>query len=907
MLLAGTRVGPYEILSWLGAGAMGEVYRARDTKLLREVALKTLPEELARQPARLARLKQEARILASLNHPGIATLHGLEDSDGVPVLVMELVEGESLADRLRRGPLPFREAMAVAHQIALALEAAHEKGVLHRDLKPANIRLTPDGRVKLLDFGLARAVRAVAVDSQLDTDTSPHSDPGAVLGTAPYMSPEQARGQDVDRRGDIWAFGCVLFEMLAGKRAFEGATFSDTVAAVLDREPDWPALPQATPLGAARLLRRCLQKDMNKRLHDVADARLELDEVLTGTVGVSGEGSEDVPVETRTRTTWRKQLGSRLGWLVVGALAAGAGLWVLGTLRPSVERPVARLAIQLSPPETVAVQTASTVALSPDGKQLAYVVKLAGPGPATRIYLRSLDRLEARPIPGTEGGRVPFFSPDGRWLGFFLFRTRKLMKVPLSGGPPIALCDAMEARGASWGPDGTIVFTRDLDSGLDGVSAAGGAPEALTTLDPTRNESSHRLPEVLPGGQAVVFTVKTHDLLSFDDARIEVVSLKTRKRSVLVTGGTNARYAGGHLIYERGGSLLAAPFDPTRLEVTGPSVPVLEGVSSSAENGFADFGVSRDGSLVYVPGKNWPSPMRLVRVDRTGRARPLMDARRVFDGLRFSPDGRRIALGIEGANAQVWLFDLERGTFTPQMLRRGNNWGAIWTPDGRRLTFVSDRDGSSNLFWQPADGSGPAERLTPWTSEYLVGAEAWSPDGRTLVFSESRPTTSLDIWVFRLGERQPQPLLQESWNEVSPQISPNGRWLAYASQESGAVGAMMQVYVTPFPGSGGRWPISTDGGSQPMWGRNGRELYYRSANRMMAVAVTSGSTFSATKPRVLFETRAYSGLGIGGMSYDVTPEGEFLMIEPDEADVPPSQINVVLNWMQEVRQRVAAR
>ena len=890
MLPAGTRVGPYEIVSWLGAGGMGEVYRARDTALGREVALKTLPEELAHQPERLARLRQEARILASLNHPGIATLHGLEDSDGVPVLVMELVEGESLADRLRRGPLPLREAVTIAQQIALALEAAHEKGVLHRDLKPANIRLAADGRVKLLDFGLAKAVLTAALDSRAETHTSPHSDAGAVAGTAPYMSPEQARGQEADRRSDIWAFGCVLYEMLAGKRAFEGATFSDTVAAVLDREPDWKALPAETPPAIRRLLRRCLQKEKDKRLHDIADARLDLDELLLGPAGDT-ENAFTV-IDHGRWTSWRGRLGSHSFWFVVGAVGMGAGLWLLGTSRPLAERPVVRLGIPLPPPETVDDGDAPAVAISPDGRQLAYVAARAG---RPQIYSRTVDRLEARPIPGTEGGHMPFFSPDGLWLGFVVDDEGKLKKVPLGGGAPTTLCDAADVRGASWGEDGTIVFARDGDSGLDRVSAAGGTPEAFTTLDPRRHESSQRLPEILPGGQAVVFTVKTDETQPWDDGHIEAVSLRTRERSVLIRGGNNARYASGYLIYQRAGALWAVPFDPVRLEVAGPPVLVLEGVSSSAVYGSADFAVSRDGSLVYVPGRVRGTDRRVVRVNRAGKAQPLMESRRQFSTLSLSPDGRRLALTIQAANDQIWVYDLERSTLSPQTLRWENN-SAIWTPDGRHLTFSSDREAPSNLFWQPADGSGPAERLT--MSAKAPVAQAWSPDGKTLLFKDGQST--FDIWMLQLdGDRKPRPLFHGPFNETQPRISPNGRWLAYVSDESGRE----EVYVVPFPGSGGRWPISTDGGSRPLWARNGRELFYRNGDRTMAVTVTSDATFSATKPRFLFEAKAVSYLWL---NWDVTPDGDFLMIEPGESDTPPTQINVVLNWLQEIR-RVAGK
>ena len=893
MLPAGTRVGPYEIVSWLGAGGMGEVYRARDIDLRRDVALKTLPEELAREPERLARLKQEARILASLNHPGIATLHGLEKTEGgVPVLVMELVEGEGLLERLQRGPLPLREALTVGHEIALALEAAHEKGVLHRDLKPANIRLTPEGRVKLLDFGLAKAVGRPGRTRSYPRETGSPSDAGTVLGTAPYMSPEQARGQELDRRSDIWAFGCVLYEMLCRKRAFGGATFSDTVAAILEHDPDWSALPNDTPAAARRLLRRSLQKEKERRLRDIGDARLELEDLLAGAGRADGESDAASALGPRPAVAGWRRLASRLIWLTAGAVAAGAAFWNFAAPKPTADRPVVRMGLPLPSGESVADGAAHAVALSPDGKQLAYVAAQAG---RSQIYLRTVDHLEARPIPGTEGGHVPFFSPDGRWLGFFAATENQLKKVPLSGGAPLTLCDVALARGASWGADGTIVFARDGASGLDRVSAEGGRPESLTTLDSRRRESSHRFPEVLPNGEAVLFTAKTEDTGPWDDALIEAISLRTREHTVLLSGGTNPRYAAGHLVYERAGALWAAPFDPVRLKVAGPSALVLDGVSSSAQSGSADFALSRDGSLVYVPGKLRGTDRRLVRVDRAGRTRPLVDARRAFLTLSLSPDGHRLALGIEAANDQVWVYDLERGTLTPQTLR-GNNNSAIWTPDGSRLTFTSDRGRPSNIFWQPADGSGAPERLT--TSPSWQIPQAWSPDGRTLLFREWGPTS--DIWMLaREGDRKPRPLLDGPFGESGTQFSPSGRWLAYMSDETGRD----EVYVMSFPGPGGRWLISTDGGSQPAWARNGRELFYRNGDRTMVVAVTSEGTFSAKKPELLFEAKVLRE----DQSYVVTPDGDFLMIEPGESDTPPAQINVVLNWMQEVAPRVAQK
>ena len=774
MLSAGTRGGPYEIVSWLGAGGMGEVYRARDTKLLREVALKTLPEEPARQPERLARLKQEARILASLNHPGIATHHGLEDSDGVPVLVMELVEGETLGDRLRRGPLPLREAVTVAHQIALALEAAHEKGILHRDLKPANIRLAPRGRVKLLDFGLARAVRAIALDPRLDTETSPHSQPGTVLGTAPYMSPEQARGQEVDRRGDVWAFGCVLFEMLAGKRAFQAMTFSETVVAVLDREPDWPALPQETPSAAVRLLRRCLRKDKGERLHDIADARLELEEVLAG-----------------PPSTGEVLRGPRLSasWPAIAALAtllAGIGWWPVQR-PPSARKEVVRLSLRTAVP-----LSDWTPLLSPDGQRYVDATP-------SGLMVRDLDKSEGRLIPGTASAHRPFFSSDGHWLGFNDVVDGTLKKVSLTGGAPLTLCKGPSLiGGATWGPDDTIVFTPDFHSGLWQVPAAGGDPRELTKADRSRGEKSHRWPHYLPGGKAVLFTVGTSRLTKWDEARIEILLLPSGERRTILEGGTGAAYAeSGHLVYQRGASIHVAPFDLDRLATTGAPVAVVDGGRSASLNGIPRFTVTRTGMLAYLPDA--PGPERLVRVDRAGEARPLGPR---FDfpleAPRLSPDGRVVAVEMGTANSQVWRFDIEREVFSQVTFEWDNRFPA-WTADGESL-IVSSTPGWT-LHRVRADGSGSPEPMVggQGSGRHLFGSA--TADGKLYVYEMVDPSTRGDIWILPLAPaREPRAFLRTPADEGLPAISPSGRFLAYNSDESG----QQEIYVRSFPDAAAR-------------------------------------------------------------------------------------------------------
>jgi Tol biopolymer transport system component len=528
------------------------------------------------------------------------------------------------------------------------------------------------------------------------------------------------------------------------------------------------------------------------------------------------------------------------------------------------------------------------MAWSPDGAQLAYVVAREG---RPQIYRHTLDRAEDSAIPGTEGGLSPFYSPDGRWLGF---HDASLKKIPVDGGPPILLCDPTHAfMGASWDPDRGIVFARDTAGGLYRVGADGGTSQALTTLDPSRHESSHRFPVILPGGKAVVFTVKPDDALSWDDARVESASLRTGERSILFKGGADARYvAPGYLVYHRTGSLWAVPFDPLRVKVTGAPLLMLEGVSSSLTFGGADFALSADGSLAYLAGKPRGAGRRLVRVDRAGIRHPVTDLRRGFRSLRLSPDGRRLALQITGPVEQVWVYDLERGTQTP-LTSRADNLEPIWTPDGSRLTFSSQQGPTWSLSWQPADGSGPAERLS--TSAGGPRPFSWSPDGRSLVYSDGPELLILP----RDGDRKPRSFLHVALDLQKAVLSPDGRWLAYASNESGE----WEVYVAPFPSAGRRFTISTDGGIEPVWARNGRELYYRNRNRMMAVTVNGDATFSASKPRPLFEAaelvNVYS-------SYDVTPEGEFVMIEAGESELPSSQINVVLNWARELRERVAA-
>jgi eukaryotic-like serine/threonine-protein kinase len=894
-LSAGTRLGNFEILAPLGAGGMGEVYRARDTKLGREVAIKVLPEAVSQDPEKLARFGREAHLLASLNHPNVATIHGLEESDGQPFLVMELVEGVTLAERLVHGPMLPEEALRLFQHIAEGLEAAHERGIVHRDLKPANIKITPDGTPKILDFGLAKALagEAVAQDlSQSPTLTRDATETGVLLGTAPYMSPEQARGKPVDKRTDIWAFGCCLYEALTGRAAFLGETVSDTIAAILKNEPEWKALPVTTPIIIRSLLRRSLQKDSTHRLHDIADVRIEIEESLAE------------PVETAVPGTRPER---KTGWAlaIFLALIAGVAGWLLRSPKEQADRPVTYFNLRLDPAERLAAPDRTAIALSADGKYLVFV---GGDRESTRFYLRPFDRPEARPIPGTEGGVGPFFSPDGEWVGFWA--NGKLMKASLRGGPAVTLCETPRPFGASWGAKGGIVFSRE-SGGLLQVSADGGEPTTLTDLDTERGELSHRLPHFLPGGEELLFTVTRAG--GWEAKEIQILSVGSGQRKVLIDNGADARYAPtGHLVFARVGVLMAVAFDITRHEVVGGAVGLVDGVSQAVntnsslyETGAAQFALSDAGKLAYVPGSIRPdSRNTMVWVDRTGEVEPLKLAPRRLFFPRISPDGTRVAVGIrtEG-NDDLWLYDLPRDTLTRLTSGDAAEKCPLWTPDGTRIAFMS----GEGVYWMPWDGSGVAERLT--TTGHDSAPASWTPDGMTLAFALEKPTDT-DVWILPKGG-DARPLLQSAFDELSPVFSPDGRWLAYVSDETGR----SEVYVQAYPGPGARVQISSDGGLSPVWARNGEELFYRTPldsdgmTAMMAVDIVTKPEFRAGRPHLLFRNDYRSSFFTHPVrNYDVTPDGQrFLMVRSE--DFPPEEVTelrIVLNWDHELKRLVPA-
>ena len=812
-LSAGTRLGPYEILSALGAGGMGEVYRARDTKLDRAVAIKILPEAFAADTERIARFQREAKTLASLNHPNIAHIHGLEESKvggGVRALVMELVEGEDLAQRIARGAIPVAEALPIAKQMADALEAAHEQGIIHRDLKPANIKVRPDGTVKVLDFGLAKAMEPTGVASpsvsQSPTITTPAmTQAGMILGTAAYMSPEQARGKPVDTRADIWAFGCVLYEMLTGQRAFDGEGVSETLARVIEREPDWARLPATLSPALRTYMRRCLQKDPRQRVQAIGDVRLAL------------EGAFETAVPQTAAPAgvaeWRRVALVGVAATIASGAIIGTVVWV--AMRPAPPR-VSRL--QLTPSGAAALSinwNDRDLAITPDGSRLIYVGNQG-----TQIFVRALDTLA--PVAVFTGSVAGLFvSPDGQWIGF-RDGLGVLKKVAVAGGPAVTLAtiDTAGPSGATWGPDDTIIVaTNSVDTGLQRVSAAGGPLTVLTRPDRAQGEADHFWPEMLPGGRAVLFTI-TSLTGSLDAAQVAVLDLQTGARRILVRGGSHAHYvSSGHLVYAAAGTLRAVPFDLARLETRGTPVTVVPDVVTTIRGGMNAV-VAGDGTLAYVLGTVEGTPRTLVWVDRQDHETPIPAPPRPYLLPALSPDGTRVAVFANDQQRDLWLWDLRRTTLTRLTSTPGVDVVQVWTPDSRRLIFTSERAGVRNLFWQAADGTGAVERLTESPdTQYPTGV---SPDGRRLIFADESPTTVNDVMMIELeGARRVTPLVQSPFAERNGIISPDGRWLAYEANDSGR----FEIYVRPFPDvNSGHWPVSTNGGTRPIWTRSGQEL-----------------------------------------------------------------------------------
>jgi serine/threonine-protein kinase len=917
MLTAGTRLGAYEIQSALGAGGMGEVYRARDTTLGRDVAIKILPDLFVADPERVARFEREAQLLAALNHPHIAAIYGLEESGATKFLVLEFVDGQSLAEKLAQpsaishqpcAGLPVAEALTIARQIVEALEAAHDKGIVHRDLKPANIMLTVDGQVKVLDFGLAKHDGAGGSGGPAGLPHSPTltfqpTQAGVILGTAAYMSPEQAKGRAADKRSDVWAFGCVLFELLTGTRAFQGEDVSDTLAAILRGEPDWTALPPDAPASIRTLLKRCLEKDRKARIPDIAVVRFLMDDALTVAGPVTPDSRLPTP-DSRLPTR-----SSTLPWAVAGAalLVAGVLLMLWAPWRKAAPPAPVRVSAELGADVSLATSGfGDATILSPDGAVFAFVAQKGGGG-SPQLHVRRLAQLQATALSGTDDADSPFFSPDGQWIAFFA--GGKLKKISVTGGAAVTLCDAPNGRGGAWGEDGTIVFAPDSTAGvrLLRVSSAGGKPEPLTSL--AEGQSTQRWPQVLPGGTAVLFTAGTAG--AYEDANIVVQPLPAGARTIVQRGGYHGRYLpSGHLVYIHDATLFAVPFDLDRLEVTGQPVPALEGVTSNSASASAQFAVSATGTLVYLPGRS-TGGVPIHWMTHEGRTTPLRATLANWFDPQFAPDGRRLALQINDGQNDVWVYEWARDTLTRLTFDSADDRKPVWTPEGRRIAFASSRGDKStlNLYWQRADGTGDAQRLTE--SKNIQMPASWHPGGKFLAFEEVNPQTSYDLMILPLeGDEasgwkpgKPTVFLNSPFSEREPMFSPDGRWLAYWSNETGRA----EVFVRPFPGPGGKWQISTGGGNYPTWSRTKHELFYGSPNGQIMVAAftVEGDSFRAEKPRPWSDGRFMNRAA--QRSFDLHPDGERFALAA-AAQTPggakQDHVTFIFNFFDELR-RVA--
>ena len=936
-LSAGDRLGPYEVTGELGAGGMGIVLRARDTKLDRDVALKVLPEAFTSDPDRLARFEREAKVLASLNHPNIGSIYGLEEAPStrasstvgdddrsqgsgpsdsahgrqgaVKALVLELVEGPTLADRIKQGPIPLDEALPIAKQIAEALEAAHEQGVIHRDLKPANVKVKDDGTVKVLDFGLAKAFQPDASDPNMSMSptislTAAATQMGMIIGTAAYMSPEQARGKVVDKRTDIWAFGVVLYEMLSGARPFQGEDVSLTLASVMKSDVNVTKLPGDVPAAIRTVLDRCLEKDPRNRIRDIGDVSLAMAGAFETRVSTPSASTVVSPLRI-----WQRPVPAFVVGLTLLGLG-GLGVWQL--TRPAPVVPI-RMPIQV---EDLAVNThgaGSVIALSPDGSRLAYV---SGEGDTGQLYVRRLDAFDATPIAGADDAYSPFFSPNGEWIGFAT-GGGELKKVRLAAGAPevITTLDG-EMHGATWGPDDRIVFAgRGSQRGLSLVSALGGPSE--TILQPDTGSGNLGWPSFLPDGKAVLFTAG-------GGTGVSVLLPDTGVVHPLFETGGNAHYlATGHLVHAEGGRLWATPFDADQGQLTGEPVAVLDGLAMGLprETFIAHYDVSANGMLAYLPGEapdGVGGTRSLVWVNHDGEEEPVATRVASYNSLSLSPDGSRAALAVvDGSgNPDVWVSDLARGSLVPLTTDAATDISPLWHPDGRRVAFVSDRSGQLEVLWREVGGSETAERLLVFDEAVSrIALHDWSADGATLFLGAVLPESDSDVGMVSVGERPGswEPLIQTAARELSPALSPDGRWLAYSSDLSG----VYEVYVVRFPGLDGQEPISIGGGDLPTWSDDGRVLFYlrRPAgppDAVMRVPLDfiegEPPTVIAGTPERLFDFGRYFSIRGSERVYDISPDGQrFLMItaaDAADAELDRSRINVIFDWFEELNARV---
>jgi serine/threonine-protein kinase len=863
---------------------MGEVYRAKDKILGRDVAIKVLPAQFASDADRISRFQREAKLLASLNHPNIAAIHGLEESDGSNFLVLELVEGETLAEHLKRGPVAPGESMQLALQIVEALDAAHEKGIIHRDLKPANIKVTPDGKVKVLDFGLAKAFAGEHEDVNLSnspTLSDAATQQGIILGTAAYMSPEQARAKPVDKRADIWAFGCVLYEMLTGRPAFRGEDVSEILASVIKEAVNLDLLPANIHPRVREILTRCLQKDLKRRYQDAGDLRFDLERILAEPGGSA--------IRPAAAAENRATPGSKLLWLgavVLLMVAAGSIVWYLRKPEPPQ---VMRFDYELPEGQQFSSYTSASLALSADGRQFVYSTPKG-------LYLRPIDELTAKLIAGTEGmTEQPFFSPDGKWVGYFA--GGQLKKIAVTGGTAIALCSAADPYGASWNADATIVY--GTIGGIMKISANGGTPEFLLKAETEALAD----PQILPDGKSLLYTNT-----SLQPPRIIMQSYDPAEHRELLAG-RNARYLStGHIVYASGSSLFAVPFNPDRKDVTGGAIPLVEGVFGLM------YAVSDSGSLIYVPGAaDAAEPARtLVWVDRNGKEEPLAAEPKLYRFPKISPDGKKLALTIaNGADINIYTWDITSKTLTRLTFEAPANVMPVWTPDSKRIAFFSLRHAGGSLaavFWKSADGRGKDEQLCLAKLAIFLPS-CWSHDGKTLVGSETTDTKKFDIGILSIeGDRKQKTLLRQDYTEAQPQVSPDGGWIAYTSNES----RRNEIYVRSFPDvDKAVYQISANGGDSPLWSPDGRELFYMSGDAVMAVAVKTVTGFEILgTPQILFRGKyVASSSSSEGSPWDISPDGRrFLMLKPPgSGGGGMRKINIIVNWFEELKRQVPAK
>jgi serine/threonine protein kinase/Tol biopolymer transport system component len=904
MLTAGTRLGSFEITGSLGAGGMGEVYRARDTKLGRAVAIKVILDEFASDEERVGRFEREAKMLAALNHPRIASLFGMEHVDGQHFLVMELVEGETLADRLRRGPMQVEDALPIAAQIAEGLEAAHDKGVVHRDLKPANVKITPDGQVKVLDFGLAKVMEnepasANAVNSP--TLSMMATQAGLILGTAAYMSPEQAKGFPADHRSDVFAFGTVLFEMLTGRQPFQGDTAPDVLASVLVREPDLESLPPRLNPRLHELLRRCLEKAPKRRWQAIGDVRAEIETIAADPHGESVIAHAGAPPQP----LWRRAIPIVATAIIASGLT-GLGVW---TAKRSPSLPVVRFTLTLPEGQQFTNIGRQLLAISPDGTQIVYVAN-------QRLYLRPISALEAQPISGAEaeGGVLsPAFSPDGQFIAFWSAADQTLKRIAVNGGAAVTICLLGRPFGVRWDRDGIVAGQGG--KGILRVSANGGKPELLVSVKPGEFPYG---PQLLPDGQTVLFTLSTGTgPEKWDKAQVVAQSLKTGERHVIIDGGSDARYLPtGHLVYAQGGVLFATPFDPGRLSTGGTPIPIVEGVrrGEGGQTGVAHFAVANTGSLVYVPGpvSSTSTPGDLALIDRSGGVEKLKAPSGAYETPRVSPDGKRVALGIEdGKRANIWIYDLLSASSIRQLTFGGRNRFPVWTADSQRIAFQSDREGDPGIFWQRADGTDTARRLTTPDRGVSHIPESWSRTQDRFLFGASTDT-SFSGWTFSVPDKKVEPFIQgRSVFPFNAVFSPDGRWVAYAMYESSIAvdnpSGNTGIFVEPFPSTGAKYRISSRG-LQPLWSPDGKQLFY-SAGSLFVVTVTTARGFEFSSPVQMPRRFQLSGPS-SARAYDIMPDGQRLLgIVPSgqgQAGVS-AQIQVVLNWFEELKRQVPTK